>query len=267
VLTQADIPPGGEGEIEVTFNTGSKKGQQKKTITITSNDPVNKIAKITVLAFIEVEFDFEMHGFNFGKVKLDEPVVRSVYVLVKDPAGVQITGLEASSPFLTARQLGTETSTKGESKIEIEITLNPGYPPGKINETLLARSNLAGKPEVTMRLSGSVEGDISLSQEVLRFDSDPTKGEQTSPIQKVQIFNTSPEKKLNILSVNDPDGRIKLELKTLQIGQMYEIDASLINESLGEANYYKGAIYIETDNPEQDTLVVDYSIYSRPKNN
>lgn len=206
-----------------------------------------------------------MHGFNFGKVRLNEPVSRSVYLLVKDPASVQITDLEPSSPLLTARQLGTETDDKGVTKIEIEITLHPGYPPGKIIETLKARSNLASKPEVMIRLSGTVEGDISVNPEILRFDRNLVGGKQSTTFQKIQIYNIAPEKTLNILSVTDPDDHIALELKTLQSGQRYVIDAGLKEESLGEKNYYKGAIYIETDNPDQDTVVVDYSIYSRPK--
>lgn len=249
----------------MTFSTGSKKGQQKKTITITSNDPVNKISKVYVSAFIEVDFDFEMHGFNFGKVRVDEPVVRSVYMLVKDPSTTKITDLESSSPYLTAKEVGVKPMEQGEAKVEIELTLLPGYPPGKILETLKARSNLPDNKEVTLRLSGTVEGDINITPEVLRFDADPVLAAKSSPYQKVQITNLSPEKSLNILALNDPDGHINLELKTLQGGQRYEVDASLIDSSITEQSFYRGSIYIETDNPEQDTLVVDYTIYNRPK--
>lgn len=37
--TQEAIPPGGEGEIHVVFNTGGKMGPQKKSITVYSNAP------------------------------------------------------------------------------------------------------------------------------------------------------------------------------------------------------------------------------------
>lgn len=48
------IAPGAEGEIEVVFSSGKKKGKQNKTVTIVSNtNPVQ--TKLTIEAFIEVE--------------------------------------------------------------------------------------------------------------------------------------------------------------------------------------------------------------------
>ncbi len=42
------IPPGGSGEIDVTFDSKGKKGKQTKNVTITANtDPVNTIIKIS----------------------------------------------------------------------------------------------------------------------------------------------------------------------------------------------------------------------------
>lgn len=42
------IPPGGTGEIEVTYKPGKQKGNQTKTVTVTANtEPSNTVVKIT----------------------------------------------------------------------------------------------------------------------------------------------------------------------------------------------------------------------------
>ncbi len=262
-MTKADIPPGGEGEVQVTFSTAGKKGKQTKTVTITSNDPENPKTKVKVKALIEVEFDFALRGLNFGEVKLDEPFSKNVFVTVKDAANTQITKLESTSEFITAKQLETIPGDNGAAKIEIEITLLPGLVPGRITGTITAHSNLESKPKSNIRLSGSVIGDIKLIPETLRFDRFPIKGEKTSKFQKFQVVNLSEERELHILSVEDPDGRLDLVINTVEEGQKYEVEASLIEETLGDGNYYRGTIQITTDNPDQGTAVVSYNIYSR----
>lgn len=262
-MTQADIPPGGEGEIEVTFSTGGKKGTQTKSISITSNDPNTPTAKVKVRALIEVEFDFESRSLDFGRVKLDEPVSKSTKLVIKDPTKASLTELSSSNPLVEVKQLASEVSESGETKVEIEITLLPGYPLGRMRETITAHSNLESKPKATIRISASVQGEVELIPETLRFDRYPRNDEKTSKSQKLQIVNKSPDHDLHILSVEDPDGRLALELKTLQGGQRYEVAATLIEDAFGEGTYYKGTIQIKTDNPKQETITVNYNIYSR----
>ncbi len=48
------IPPGGIGEIEVTYRPGTQKAQQNKTVTVTANtEPAQTI--LTISAFVEEE--------------------------------------------------------------------------------------------------------------------------------------------------------------------------------------------------------------------
>ena len=182
---------------------------------------------------------------------------------VKDAANTKITKLESSSPFITANQLETVVGDDGSGKIEIEVTLQPGFVPGPVRESITAYSNLENVSKANIRLSGTVIGDIKLTPETLRFDRNPMPGEQTSRTQKFQIANLSEERELHILKIEDPDGRLKLVLSTVEAGQKYEVQADLIEEAIGDGNYYKGKIVIMTDNPEQETAVVDYNIYSR----
>jgi hypothetical protein len=53
LLSKDTIPAGGEGTIEVTFNSGSFNGKIVRTITVHTNDPANKEIKIKILAMVK----------------------------------------------------------------------------------------------------------------------------------------------------------------------------------------------------------------------
>lgn len=262
-MTQADIPPGGEGEIEVTFSTGGKVGNQTKTITVTSNDPDNANSKLKITALIEIAFGFSTRGMNFGTVSMKDEVTKTAYIEIKDPATTQLTELISSSPLIEVRQLPATTDADGKYKIGVEVKLKPGSKPGRFNESIKAKSNLEGIRESTLRVSATITGDIELNPLSIRFNRIPDDEEKSTTSQTVHIINKSPERDLNILAYEDPDHKLNLDLKTLQGGQRYELVATLNGDNLDESNYFKGTIEITTDNPEQEKVTVDYMIYSR----
>ena len=71
-----EIPPGGEGQIDVTFKTGKAIGPIAKSITVTSNDPVNPSLTLQVKADLEALFVAKpdrVHAFPSGSDIYQEP--------------------------------------------------------------------------------------------------------------------------------------------------------------------------------------------------
>jgi len=263
VLTRADIPPGGEGEVEVTFNTGRRQGKQSKSVTITTNDPETPKARVRITAFIEVDFGFESRMLNFGDVDLTERVTKTAFFRIKEPNQMQISELKSSSPYIEVTKVSQEPDTSGGDRVELAVTLLPELDPGSFRESITVRSTKNGVAPAKLNVYGKVRGDINVMPERLRFDVKPIKGEQTSPHQVIQIINMSPDNELEILSAEDPDGRLKLEIKTLQSGQRYQVVADIDQEALGTGTYFRGEVIIETNNSKQETIKVDYNIYNR----
>jgi hypothetical protein len=204
-----------------------------------------------------------VRGLGFAEVRVDEPITKTAYVIVKNPS-TQITELTSSSPYLEFKQLPMELSEDGtESLIPIEVTLLPGVGLGNLRENITAISSLENKAKAVLRVSGKIKGDIELMPAALRFDRNPIEGENTSKFQKVQVTNIAPDRELNILSVKDPDGMIDVEWKMLQSGQRYEVSGTLNEETFGEKKYFKGAIWIATDHPVYDSIKIEYNIYNR----
>lgn len=53
-LAKEDLAPGEEVEMKVAFNTTGRRGNQQKSITIYSNDPVTPVQRVTVKAAVQI---------------------------------------------------------------------------------------------------------------------------------------------------------------------------------------------------------------------
>lgn len=59
ILKGNDIAPGREGQIEVSYDTRHTAGDQRKTVTVASNDPSHPETKLEIRANIEVALGFD----------------------------------------------------------------------------------------------------------------------------------------------------------------------------------------------------------------
>lgn len=62
------IPPGGYGEIRVTFQTAALAGVVSKTVEVTSNDPAHPQVVLTVSADVRREYRMTPDAFSFGQL-------------------------------------------------------------------------------------------------------------------------------------------------------------------------------------------------------
>ena len=201
---------------------------------------------------------------NFGRVKTNDTVTKSTFIQIMDPEKTKITDITTSSPFVLAKQVEASDSADNHTKIEVEITLLPGLPPGRINETVTAHSSLESKPEATLRLNVTIVGDVEVIPEMIRF---VVKESQSAPNQNISqrliITNNSEKKLLQILGVRDPDDRLQLNVKTVEEGREFELTATVKPDTLFTLGSQTGTIVITTNNQEQKEITVRYSVLRR----
>lgn len=211
---------------------------------------------------IEVEFDFDSYSLSFGSVSQNDSLTKSAFIQVKDPKKTKITDITTSSPLVTARQVKPPVLEGNKTKIEIEVTLLPGLPPGRLSETVTVHSNLKSKQVATLRLSGSIIGEVEVTPENLRFIiRDSVNPGDESTTQRLVILNRAEGTPLHILGVKDQNDRLRLVLRTVEEGQKYELTAALKQEAPSTGSNLSGSILITTDNPKQKEITVKYSAF------
>ena len=70
VIDESEVPPGGEGILQVSLDAAGLQGSVRKTLTVTSNDPVNTAIRLTIRAkvkSVEMARGSEGHPITSGQ--------------------------------------------------------------------------------------------------------------------------------------------------------------------------------------------------------
>jgi hypothetical protein len=263
VLTDTDIPPGGEGKIEVSFDTKGKRGTQKKTITVTSNDPVNPTTTLSVSATVVIEFGFELYALNFGRLLFEQSMTKTAPLLIRDADKVQVAEVTSDSRYVTTRIASPATSTSGRA--QVEVTVLPGMPIGFFTAEITARSSQATIPPATLTVSGTILGNVEAMPPEIRYKLIKEKPDPAILTQKVSIRSTRDTGTFRIVSVEDPDNRLTLKLDTVTAGREFTLFATLKQNAI-DAGDAQGTVLVRTDDSTQSALSIPYNVMVRSEN-
>ena len=212
-------------------------------------------------AIIDIEFDFVSSGLSMGKVGRDKAAVKKATLQIKDPANTKVTGIETSSPLLKARLL--EDVNTSDDKMEVEVTLLPGLPPGNVREMVTVHSNLESKPEANLRITGLVYGEYEVTPLAIAYFFNDSAGIMSDSSVELTVINHNSEIPLELLEVKDPDGYLKIEKQTLQAGQRYKLSCILSHDNLPDSSRVNGFVLITTNNPAEKAKEITYRIIKR----
>ena len=261
MLTDTDIPPGGEGKIEVTFDTKHKTGQQKKAIMVESNDPKTPKATLNVLALVEIVFGFEQYSLDLGRIRKGQPVSITTSMLVKDVAIAKTIEFTSSQPQITARVIeASPGSGSAQSRVTIEVSGNPELPVGRISALLTARTGDGTTPEATLPVTGAVIGNVDVTPEAVQFFVDTSRVNTGALKQKVRVVSVAEGSQLHILSIRDVDQRLDYKIDTLVADKQYEILVTPKPTVVSAGLNASGVFTITTDDKEQPETPVTYFI-------
>jgi hypothetical protein len=261
VLTSTDIPPGGEGEIEVTFDSSHKIGQQKKAITVESNDPQNAKATLSVSAVVEVLLGFEQYVLDLGRIRKGQPAVLTTTVIVKDPSISNSVTLTSSNPLITAALVDDPAAGgSGAGKLTVEVTASPEMPAGKINATLTARAGDSKVPDATIQVQGNVIGNLEVQPDMVQFHVDTLKSDAKPSEQVVKVVSIVDDPKLRLLKVVDENQMLAIHVDTLLAGKQYAISMMPQPSVLKARQNVAGTVTVTTDDKYQPTMSVTYFV-------
>jgi hypothetical protein len=261
VLTSTDIPPGGEGKIEVTFDSNHKTGEQKKTVTVESNDPGNPHALLNISAVVEIVFGFEQYSLDFGKLRKGQPISVTTTMRVKDPSIRKTITFTASSPQITAVLVEPPAGSNSEpGKLTVEVSGSAEMPPGKIGTTLTASAGNDSVPDATLQIQGTVIGNLDVSPDIVQFHVDTSKSDAEVKEQVVKVVSVGDEVQLQLLKIEDANQNLKFHVDTLLAGKQYDITIKPKPTVLSARKNVVGTLTITTDDKDQPVMSVTYFV-------
>ena len=215
VLKKKEIPPGSQGEIEVTFDTNHRGGDNKKTISIQSNDPSNPRAELEIRAKVETLLSFEPAFVRlnpeFGKQQVSEAWLTGK---LKDQAKLKIippTDEKDVTIELAEKKIEGAPPTQG-----LRFTVM-GKKVGFGNGNLTVETGLPKPDKLQVGYHWTVAGNIQVVPAQLYFSSHSTGSNE----RVIRVSSRKPDFKLREAKISSGPFTAKISVPDAGVG--YEV--------------------------------------------
>lgn len=219
--------------------TSTLYGAVSKTANVETDDPAHPELVLTVSANVLVDLDFENPSLRFTNLVVGEETALTTAFIAKDPDAVRFADVTSSSKRVTARIVEMDDGRRGlEVKVEPELA---GRLLAKIEVGLVEPE----KKTLAVEVVGSVAGNIRATPGVLSIDIAPGA---TEAVGEIRI--KSEKAAVSILSIEEPEGLLDLEIETITKGRLYLVHAKVTPAGL-EKGRFTAAIVVKSTSGEQ----------------
>jgi hypothetical protein len=165
VVTGAEVPPGGQGEIRATFRTAGLQGPVKKALLVESNDPENKSVRISFKGRVVSEVMVDPWYLNWGEISRNQPPQPlRLRISLRPGRGLRVEEVRSESDSLSlARE---QTGPEGAVYL---VSIRDGLTIGRLTGRITVRTNSLKVPEIHVPFYALLEGNVRAVPPVLSF--------------------------------------------------------------------------------------------------
>lgn len=242
-----EIPPGGEGKINVTLKTGSGSGgKREKHISVMTNDPDHKRISLAIKTNVIELLGVSPSRLNFYRVKKGTEQVRYASLSGEERDAAKLTGFDSSNPGIRV-EINPQGYT-GDKYKQVKITLLPTMRAGRFFDRVTLHTDHTKIKDIRLNLIGEVIGDIALMPSQLHFGLfRPGK-----PVNRVIKLRAAEGVTFKILGVTSTIADVTARVETVKPGAEYLIHAQLKDTFQGAS--LNGKLIVKTDLPRDSTL-------------
>ncbi|MFA6471569.1 MAG: DUF1573 domain-containing protein [Candidatus Latescibacterota bacterium] len=220
LLTDKRVPPGGSGQIELTYDTRGRKGFTTQELLVRTNDPENKLQKLTISAVILSDVTVVPDKIWLGEVAKNEKISRKLLLYDSGNGKLRIKNI-VTEPGIEAEVMPFQKDADGIKIIPIQLSIHSSKYLGNFNNTILIKTNDSKKPEIKLTISGKVAGATKVNPPVVYFGEVKPKSSKIydvtllPPKDRVVEFyttNSLPNVKTDIIPMEN-NAKYKLSIK------------------------------------------------------
>jgi hypothetical protein len=248
------LPPGGEGEVEVTLTPKGNHEEIIKRIIVISNDPKQPRFTLTMQGKLLVDVKAEPSNLNLTEIKPGEPATVSFTVKITDPETTKIESVvvEDQENFEVHP---LEPEADGQPRYELRFRGSKTV--GNFGTRVEVNTTAPHTPRLNIPVRAAVVSNLRYGKR-LHF----TRRDQGfySPNIRVSTRDGKPPK---IEKVEDPDGLLALEILD-PVGATVTIQAQVDKakyEALSESQRRKShKLTVHTNDPHEPRVEITYTI-------
>ncbi len=242
VVKDKQIAPGAKGSIEVTFDTTGRRGSNRKTVTVLSNDPSNPRAQLEVVVNVESMLAFDPFFVRLSP-EYGQEQVREAWVVGKlvDQAKISITE-KSEDKTVTVELAEKDEAGKKVQGVRFKLKGSKvGYGSGRV----VVATGIEKPNQLVLRYSWSVRGNLRVLPAQLFFD------QKRAPMRErvVRVSSSRPDFKLKDVKI--ASGPFDADMTLPDAGKAYEVRVKLKGEGEPkvDANGEAGKLVLISNDP------------------
>ncbi|MCX8044864.1 MAG: DUF1573 domain-containing protein [Desulfobacterota bacterium] len=247
-----EIQPGQSGTIDVTFNTGSRQGRNDKTITVTTNDPMQQNVTLKISADIEVLLSVNPQQLVFGKIQKGETPVRYASIIGNDKDTAKIISAESSHKSIQVAVNPSGFENDPEKKIKVAVL--PGIKPGRFHERITITTDHPTIKTLVLSVAGDVIGNIMVNPQMLSFGV-VQQGKQAE--RSINLKATGSHS-FKVLKAETGHPAINATVEKVTQGMEYNVKVSIDHSKAVPGTILRGKLLITTTDKDQGTIEIPY---------
>ncbi|MEN6486653.1 MAG: DUF1573 domain-containing protein [Syntrophobacteraceae bacterium] len=237
------VPPGGTGKITLKMNLKGFQGAVKKTANVSSNDPANPRMVLTIQGTVKTIIDVRPSG-TVAFRGLSDQIAPSTVEMTGNTQPFHITKMESNLDEKVRYELETVQDGK-QYRLKVANLLKRGTYNGYIR----CDTDLPAKPDIMIRVSGYIEGEISLKPQTLLVGR--LAAQQPVRTGTVQVSSTR-GKSFNITKLTYDEKMLQVKQAPVPNGTGYTLEIVPVMDNIPGGSRQQTNISIETDLTPED---------------
>ena len=212
-----EIPPGEDGAIRVEYNTKDRPGKANKTVTVVSNDPLNKNFELKFDVEVVRLVDAQPSRVSFFGIKKGETRNQLVKVLGLEDKPLRILSAKSANGAVAVTMKALTEGARSGATIDVSVPVDK--PIGEIRDEIVLATSYKKSPEVRIPVFGEVIGRVQVlpkraflngptgNSTILQVTADPPEGFQVLKAKAAKGLVNTKVKKLKT-----PDGKVNWQV-------------------------------------------------------
>jgi hypothetical protein len=248
LVSAPTVPPGGDGAIEVSFDTARFRGRKTKAVTVRTDDPDVPVLILSLTGTVTAEVAAEPPALYLGRIRRGVGAQGEIRLVGAGTRPFAVSSVTSGNPRL---QVAVEpVADAAGSGHRLIVRAGAGMPLGRFNDTLSVATSNPRHPRVEVPVFGSVEADLVVLPSQITFrPADRGMARE----RELRLQNQGPVP-VFISEIKVPAGLLEYALDAIREGYEYRVRLRLRDHV--PTGFLRQAVEIRTTHPEQGQIVV-----------
>lgn len=222
------LAPGEKGTIHASIDTKRFRGPITKSITVSSNDPVDTKVTLQAKANVKPFVDVLPSQHVFLRADRGQEVSKQVTIVSSEEGlDLAIEKIDSSSELVTVSWAEIEegqTDAEGEpvsGDYTVDVTLSDKAPVGRVNGTIDIFTNSEKASQITLQVRGNVRGLVQVRPSRVFLGNLAATVEE--PVEKTVRVTARGEGQVAVEKVESSFSAITTTVKTVEEGKSYDV--------------------------------------------